>query len=106
MAELWNGLSADMQDALTLLAILAPGLVLGAVICRGLRLWPLLSSLLRRYPWTNLGYVALVALSVGLGVGLIAQERGLRQATARVAATFDLILAAPGDEIALLMATV
>jgi putative ABC transport system permease protein len=50
--------------------------------------------------------VALVALSVGLGVGLIAQERGLRQASARVAAKFDLILAAPGDEIAMLMATV
>ncbi len=50
--------------------------------------------------------MALVALSVGLGVGLIAQERGLRQASARVAAKFDLILAAPGDEIAMLMATV
>ena len=106
MADFWTGLSADAQDALILLALLAPGLILGAVICRGLALWALLSSLLRRYPWTNLGYVALVALSVGLGVGLIAQERGLRQATARVAAKFDLILAAPGDEIAMLMATV
>ena len=47
-----------------------------------------------------------VGSGVGLGVGLIAQERGLRQAAARVAAKFDLILAAPGDEIAMLMATV
>lgn len=106
MAELWDALSADAQDALVLLALLLPGLVLGALICRGLALRALLFGLLRRYLWTNLGYVALVALSVGLGVGLIAQERGLRQATARVAAKFDLILAAPGDEIAMLMATV
>ena len=106
MADWWDGLGAGTQDALILVAILAPGLVLGAIICRGLRLRTLLGSLLRRYPWTNLGYVALVALSVGLGVGLIAQERGLRQASARVAAKFDLILAAPGDEIAMLMATV
>ena len=106
MADWWDGLGAGTQDALILVAILAPGLVLGAIICRGLQLRTLLGSLLRRYPWTNLGYVALVALSVGLGVGLIAQERGLRQASARVAAKFDLILAAPGDEIAMLMATV
>lgn len=106
MADLWDGLSAGMQDALILIAILAPGLVLGAVICRGLALRVLLESLLRRYLWTNIAYILLVALSVGLGVGLIAQERGLRQASARVAAKFDLIVAAPGDEIAMLMATV
>lgn len=54
MADLWTGLSADAQDALIWLALLAPGLVLGAVICRGLALRALLYSLLRRYPWTKL----------------------------------------------------
>lgn len=106
MANLWNGLPATAQDALTLLAILAPALLLGWVICRGLALRPLLRSLLRRYLWTNVTFVLLVALSVGLGVGLIAQERGLRQATARVAEKFDLIVAAPGDQVSMLLATV
>ncbi len=106
MSELWNDLPNGIQDALTLLAILAPGLILGWAICRGLSLRIVLRALLRRYRWTNIAFVVLVALSVGLGVGLIAQERGLRQATARVADRFDLIVAAPGDEVSMLMATV
>lgn len=85
MPDLWTNLPVTAQDALTLLAILAPGLALGWVICRGLALRVLLRSLLRSSLWTNLAFVLLVALSVGLGVGLIAQERGLRQASARVA---------------------
>lgn len=106
MSDLWAGLSATMQDALILLAILAPALLIGWLIQRGLLLRPLMFGLMRRYRWTNLAFVLLVALSVGLGVGLIAQERGLRQASARVADKFDLVIAAPGDEVAMLMATV
>ncbi|AUH32432.1 FtsX-like permease family protein [Paracoccus tegillarcae] len=106
MSGLWHSLSAGAQDALVLAAILAPALLLGWMICRGLLVGPLVRSLLRRYRWTNLAFVLLVALSVALGVGLIAQERGLRQASARVAEKFDLIVAAPGDEVSMLMATV
>lgn len=106
MSDLWHSLPANAQDALLLAAILLPALLLGWLICRGLSVGPLLRGLLSRYRWTNLGFVALVALSVGLGVGLIAQERGLRQASARVAEKFDLVIAAPGDQVAMLMATV
>lgn len=106
MVDLWDGLTAETQDAVKLLAILLPTLILGWVICRKFALRPLLQSLLRRYFWTNLAFVLLVALSVGLGVGLTAQERGLRQASARVASKFDLIVTAPGDEVSMLMATV
>lgn len=106
MGDLWNSFGADTQDALILLVILAPAFLLGWIICRGLALKTLLYGLLRRYLWTNIAFSLLVALSVGLGVGLIAQERGLRQATARVAEKFDLIVTAPGDEVAMLMATV
>lgn len=41
-----------------------------------------------------------------LGVGLIAQEPGLRRATSRVSGKFDLIVTAPGDGVSRLMATV
>lgn len=106
MNGFWRGLSAGTQDAVILVAILLPALALGVAVCRGFRLGALLRGLLRRYLWTNLAFTALVALSVGLGVGLIAQERGLRQASARIAEKFDLIVAAPGDEVSMLMATV
>ncbi|MDO5646614.1 FtsX-like permease family protein [Paracoccus sp. (in: a-proteobacteria)] len=106
MTDWWRGLSATSQDALILLAILLPALMLGVLVCRGFSLRVLLRGLLLRYLWTNAAFVVLVALSVGLGVGLIAQERGLRQASARIAEKFDLIIAAPGDEVSMLMATV
>lgn len=104
--DLWNRLPAHAQDALVLLGLLALPGVLGVVITRGFAPAPLLGGILRRHRWTCAIFVALVALSVGLGVGITAQERGLRQATARIADRFDLIVAAPGDEISMLLATV
>lgn len=106
MPDIWSALPVSVQDTLILIAILAPAFLLGWLICRRFAIRPLLVGLLRRYLWTNIAFVLLIAISVGLGAGLIAQERGLRQASARVADKFDLIIAAPGDEIAMLMATV
>ena len=48
----------------------------------------------------------MIAISVALGVGLIAQERGLRKGTARAAEKFDLIIAAPGSEVTQVLASV
>lgn len=106
MDDLWQRLPAAAQDALILAVLLALPALLGAVIVRGFSLRALLGGLIRRHLWTCAIFVVLVALSVGLGVGIIAQERGLRQASARVAEKFDLIVAAPGDEVSMLMATV
>lgn len=106
IADIWTRLPADAQDAALLAALLAPALILGWVVCRGFALRVLLRSLLRRYLWTNTAFILLVALSVGIGAGLIAQERGLRQASARVAEKFDLVVTAPGDEVSMLLATV
>lgn len=61
---------------------------------------------MRRFAGTNAAFVALIALSVGLGAALTAQERGLREGSARAAAPFDVIVAAPGSEITMLMAAV
>ncbi len=63
-------------------------------------------SMLRRYLAVNLVFGGLVALSVALGVGLIAQERALRQGSARAADRFDLIMTAPGSEIGAMLAAV
>lgn len=106
MAEVWSGLSPAVQDMVLALALTAPGLILGALVLRGLHPFPLVLALLRRFFWVNLLFVLLITVSVGLGVGLLAQERGLRQGSARAAEKFDLIVSAPGSEVTVMLAAV
>ncbi|MDO5706149.1 MAG: FtsX-like permease family protein [Paracoccus sp. (in: a-proteobacteria)] len=106
MGDLWAGLSPAIQDVLTALALIAPGMLAGLIVLRGLRPLPLAAAMLRRFTWVNALFMLLIAVSVGLGVGLLAQERGLRQGSARAAEPFDLIVAAPGSEITAMMAAV
>lgn len=106
MADLWQALPPAFQDTLWLLALLAPTLIVGGMVCKGYRPFGLIGALLWRYRWTNLVFILLIAVSVGIGVGLIAQERGLRKGSARAAEKFDLIVAAPGSEITMLFASV
>ncbi|MFT6229104.1 MAG: putative ABC transport system permease protein [Paracoccaceae bacterium] len=95
-----------MQDAAILLALLAPGLIAGVLAMRGLRPWPMARALLRRNRGINLLLAGLMALSVGLGTALTSQERALRIGSARAADPFDVIVAAPGDRISMLLAAV
>ena len=104
--DLWADLPATAQDALLLAALIAPGLLAGVVAIAGYRPFPLVAAMLWRSRWTNVLFVALIAVSVGIGVGLIAQERGIRQGTARAADKFDLVVSAPGSEVTMLLATV
>jgi putative ABC transport system permease protein len=106
LAEVWRDLPAWAQDAAILLAWLGPAAAVAVLTLRGWAVWPLTRALLARFAGTNLLFVALVALSVGLGVALIAQERALRQASARAADRFDVIVAAPGDQVRMLLAAV
>ncbi|MGR3822770.1 MAG: ABC transporter permease [Salipiger marinus] len=106
MRDLWMSLPATAQDAALALALVAPGLLLGLWVMRGLRPLPLVGAMLRRFSWVNGLFVLLIAVSVGLGVGLLAQERGLRQGSARAAEKFDLIVAAPGSEVTVMLASV
>jgi len=50
--------------------------------------------------------LALVALAVAIGVAVIAQERALRQGSARAADDFDLIVGAPGSPTQLVLTSV
>ena len=49
---------------------------------------------------------ALIALAVAIGVGVIAQERALRQGSARAADDFDLLIGAPGSPTQLVLSSV
>jgi putative ABC transport system permease protein len=102
----WQNLSTTQQDAAVFVALLLPALVVGIAVVAGYRPYGLVSAMMWRFKWTNLLFVLLIGASVGIGVGLIAQERGLRQGTARAADKFDLIVAAPGSEMTMLLAAV
>lgn len=104
--ELWAGLSAAEQDALVLVGLLAPTGILWAALRVGYAPGRLIHALLRRDIWVNLVFIALIAVSVGMSIGLIAQERALREGSARAADKFDLIISAPGSELTMLFAAV
>lgn len=102
----WDVLSPNMQDALLFAFYLLPCVIVGLYVVRGFRPLPLVRAMLWQFRWTSLMFVMLIATSVALGVGLIAQERGLRKGTARAAEKFDLIIAAPGSEVTQVLASV
>ena len=102
----WSALPANAQDVLLLVLLLSPAILVGIAVVRGYRPVALVGAMLWRYRFTNALFVALIAVSVGIGVGLIAQERGLRKGTARAAEKFDLIVSAPGSEVQMLLAAV
>jgi len=106
LPDLWAGLPASVQDVAIVALLLLPGVATGAMVLRGYAPGRLVRAMLRRFSAANAVFVGLIAVSVAIGVGLTAQERGLRQGSARAAKAFDLILAAPGSEITLMMAAV
>lgn len=106
LRDLWDGLPVLVQEVAVLLALLAPLLLIGGWLLHGFAPWPLVRAVLWRFRWANAMFVALIAISVGMGIGLIAQERGLRQGTAAAADKFDLIVSAPGSEMTMMLATV
>lgn len=106
MRDLWEGLPAATQDALLLAALLTPGLIVGALTLRGFAPWPLVVGMLRRHAGVCAAFCLLIAISVAIGAGLTAQERGLREGSALAADKFDLVVSAPGSEVAAMLAVV
>ncbi|KAA9005959.1 FtsX-like permease family protein [Histidinibacterium aquaticum] len=106
MRDLWLDLSATTQDAILLVALLLPGAILAALLLRGFAPGPLVRALLWRFRWANAVFALLIAISVGSGLALIAQERGLRQGTAQAADKFDMVVSAPGSELTMMLAAV
>jgi len=59
--------------------------------------FPVVWANLRRNSFTSILFIAVVALAVALGIAISAQERALREGSARAADRFDIIVAAPGS---------
>ena len=106
MSALWAELPVLAQDILRTLLLLLPALVVGLLTLRGYAPWPLVRAILWRFRWPAAMFVLLIAISVGMGIGLLAQERGLRRGTAQAADKFDLVVAAPGSELTAMFAAV
>lgn len=104
--EGWESLPAAAQDALILLFLAAPFLAAGLASLSAGRPWALAWALLSRHRWSNLLFVLLIAVSVALGVAVSAAERALRQGAAQAARPFDVLVAAPGDELRVMLASV
>jgi putative ABC transport system permease protein len=66
----------------------------------------LVLAILRRHRLITWLFVAIVALSVALGVGVLNQEKALRQGSTTAADKFDLIIGAPGSHTDLLLSAV
>ncbi len=106
MTALWHGLSAQIQDIALFLALILPILLIGVVLLRGFRPYPLVQAMLWRFRWANLIFVLLIAVAVGMGIGLLAQERGLRMGSAKAADKFDLVITPPRSELTMMLASV
>jgi putative ABC transport system permease protein len=68
--------------------------------------WPLVLADLRQNRAGAAAIVLLVALAVALGVAVSAQERALRQGSARAAERFPLVVGAPGSGTQLVLSSV
>ncbi len=67
---------------------------------------PVAFAMLRRHAVICGAFVVLIALAVGAGGAITAQERALRHGSARAADPFPLIVAAPGSQTDLLLKVV
>ena len=67
---------------------------------------PLAFAMMRRNAAICATFVALIAVAVGIGAAITAQERALRHGSARAADPFDLVVAAPGSVTDLLLTVV
>jgi putative ABC transport system permease protein len=60
----------------------------------------------RRHAVISIAFIVLIALAVGIGGSLTAQERAFKNASARASDKFDIIVAAPASQIDLLLRVV
>lgn len=68
--------------------------------------FPVIFSILKRNPLANLLFAGLIGAALALALTLSLEERALRRASAAASERFDLIVGAPGSQIALLMSVV
>lgn len=67
----WDGMPVLLQELLIISSLLLPIIITGLILLRGFAPWPLVRALLWRFSRANLMFVLLIAISVGMGIGLL-----------------------------------
>ncbi|MEM9715728.1 MAG: FtsX-like permease family protein [Pseudomonadota bacterium] len=106
MSALWSDIPNGVQSGFIFALLITPAILLTFVLLRGHQPLKLSFALVRAHRATVFGFIALIAISVAVGIGLIAQERSLRIGAATAAEKFDIVIGAPGSETNLLFSTV
>lgn len=106
MGEVWSSLTPALQGPLLVFLLISPLIITAVVLLRGYQVWLLVSGILRGNKSIATTFAGLIAVSVAMGVVVTAQERGLREGSARAAEKFDIVIAAQGSEYSAMLATV
>jgi len=106
IVDWWLQLSVLAQDSLLLACLLLlPVLVLLSIQWR-YPLHPVVIGLLRRHQQAVIAMLALISVATAITLVFALQERALKTGSARVSDKFDLIIAAPGSQVDVLLAAV
>ena len=106
MGEIWSSLMPPLQGPLVVFLLMSPVIGTAIVLLHGYQVRPLVSALLSGNKVIAATFAGLIAVSVAMGVVITAQERGLREGSARAAEKFDIVIAAQGSEYSAMLATV
>jgi len=106
IVDWWLQLSVLAQDSLLLTSLLLlPVLALFFIQWR-YQLHPVVIGLLRRHKQAVIAMLALISVATAITIVFALQERALKTGSARVSDKFDLIIAAPGSQVDVLLAAV
>lgn len=105
-SDYWLTRSADQQDIIILAILLAIPSVIACLLFFRQAPFLLIKAMMVRFAYINLAFISLIGISVAMSLSLTAQERGLREASAKAAGNFDLIVTSPGGKVSALMSVV
>ncbi|MEM0977924.1 MAG: ABC transporter permease [Pseudomonadota bacterium] len=106
MMTLWRTLPAIAQDGIAVILLVIPFIAITLAFAVGHRPFKLSRALMRAHLTTSFGFAALIGIALSVGIGLIAQERSLREGSAKAAEKFDLVIGSPGSEVTLMLSAV
>ena len=106
MADLWFDLSATTQDAIVLCALTIGPLTVATLALVKYRLGATTFAMLRHHWQANIAMIALIAIATSINLLTTLQSSSLMTGSARASDPFDLIVAAPGNDIDVLLSVI
>ena len=104
--DLWFELSATAQDIMVLVALILVPLLLAIAALSRFRLVSITLAMLRHQWQAGLAMVVLIAIASSINLLTSLQSSSLVSGSARASDPFDLIVAAPGNDIDVLLSVI